>query len=85
MSMTYKINLPVEFEQRYNWLSNKTENWGIPICKRHDLQSMHNWCRERLGTNRWNYYGKYRKIPFEFRFKSAEDFLAFKMTFGLHE
>ena len=42
------------------------------------------WCKETLGTGGWNYYGMYRKIPFEFRFKRAEDMLAFKLIFGEH-
>ena len=41
------------------------------------------WCKETVGANNWNYYGKYRKIPCEFRFKREEDLLAFRMVFGL--
>ena len=42
------------------------------------------WCKETIGTNGWNYYGMYRKIPYEFRFKREEDLLAFKLRFGEH-
>lgn len=42
------------------------------------------WCKNVIGTNGWNYYGMYRKIPFEFRFKREEDLLAFKLIFGKH-
>lgn len=49
-----------------------------------DVDEYKVWCKEHIGTNGWNYYGQYRKIPFEFRFKRSEDLLAFRLTFGFH-
>ena len=47
------------------------------------LEGYKQWCKDRVGTNGWNYYGYYRKVPCEFRFKRSEDLVAFKLTFGL--
>lgn len=47
------------------------------------LNEYKQWCKEKVGANGWNYFGQYRNIPYEFRFKKAEDLLAFKLTFGV--
>lgn len=61
-----------------------TSNWDFLIsydykyigqCKR--------WCKEKVGANNWNYFGEFRKVPFEFRFRRAEDALAFRISFGI--
>lgn len=43
------------------------------------------WCKDTLGTNdnRWCYFGIYKKIPLEFRFRYEEDLLAFRLANGL--
>lgn len=47
------------------------------------LTQYRTWCRERIGANGWAYYGQYRKIPFEFRFRREEDLLAFRLAHGV--
>jgi hypothetical protein len=48
-----------------------------------EIEVYKNWCKEHVGANNWNYYGEYRTIQYEFRFKNSEDLLAFKLRFGL--
>lgn len=56
------------------WREEQTQRFKI-------LTSMKEWCKEYIGSNGWNYYGAYRQIPYEFRFKDEADMLAFKLTF----
>ena len=78
MSMQYRIQLPSRTEKRgYSQLPITIfPPDGI-------LEEYKEWCKERVGVNGWNYYGKYRRIPCEFRFKRGEDLVAFKLVFGL--
>lgn len=81
MSMRNKIALGVKWTK--NTWSN-ADQWP-PVWPTHaDLEKYKGWCKENVGANGWNYYGYYRKIPCEFRFKRSEDLLAFKLTFGFH-
>lgn len=76
--MKYRIQLPSTTEKR-GWSQLPVTIFqpdGI-------LEEYKEWCKDRVGANSWNYYGKYRKIPCEFRFKRGEDLVAFKLTFGL--
>jgi hypothetical protein len=45
------------------------------------LNAMQKWCKENVAQDDWNYYGMYKDIPFEFKFRNGEDFLAFKFRF----
>lgn len=78
MGMKYRVQLPHTTEKRgYSQLP-------ITIFPPDGvLEEYKEWCKERVGANGWNYYGKYRKQPCEFRFKRGEDLVAFKLTFGL--
>ena len=80
MSMKYRIAFPLVYTK--NAWSGKDE-YPIVSPDQAKIKTCKQWCKDRVGTNGWNYYGQYRKIPYEFRFKNAEDFLAFKLTFGL--
>lgn len=76
--MKYKVQLPSTTEKR-GWSQQP-----ITIYADDKLIDVYKeWCKERVGVNNWNYYGKYRKVPCEFRFKREEDLLAFKLVFGL--
>lgn len=81
MSLTHRITLPTRYGQ--NWWTGK-DVWPAVEPTQAQLDECKDWCRKNIGTNGWNYYGQYRKIPFEFRFKRTEDLLAFKLKFGLH-
>jgi hypothetical protein len=78
MGMKHKIQLPSTIEKR-GWSQQPITIYppdGI-------LEEYKEWCKERVGANGWNYYGKYRKRPCEFRFKREEDLLAFRLVHGL--
>ncbi|HEY6436120.1 MAG TPA: hypothetical protein VIY47_05995 [Ignavibacteriaceae bacterium] len=77
--MQYKIRLI----PRYKISGLGTKVWPPIYPDQKLIDELKRWCKETIGTNGWNYYGMYRKIPFEFRFKRSEDLLAFKLTFGL--
>jgi hypothetical protein len=80
MSMQYRIQLPITREKRgwsQQYITIYPPEEQISACKE--------WCRLMVGTNGWNYYGKYKKVPCEFRFKRGEDLVAFKLVFGLHD
>lgn len=47
------------------------------------LNAYRQWCKKNIGKNGWNYFGRYRKVPCEFRFRREEDLLAFRLTFGV--
>ena len=81
MSMRHKIIIPITYQLNPNgWAQQK---W-VPIYPEQKyIDSLKAWCREYIGVNQWNYFGQYRKVPFEFRFKRSEDLLAFKLTHGL--
>ena len=81
MSMKHRIQLRTEWT-RHPYNSNPV--WPVVIPKQTLLDSCKTWCKNVIGTNGWNYYGQYRKIPFEFRFKREEDLVAFKLKFGEH-
>lgn len=84
MGMMHRIALGVVFTQTTNYYSNITTSAWPPISPTQaQLDIYKDWCKENVGTNGWNYYGIYRKVPCEFRFKRSEDLLAFKLKFGL--
>lgn len=77
MGMKHKVQLP--FTTEIGWAQQ-------PIVIYTDdkiIEKYKEWCKERVGVNGWNYYGKYRKKPCEFRFKREEDLLAFRLVHGL--
>jgi hypothetical protein len=78
MSLVHRIQLPLKYE-KYGW--NQIERM-VPYEQSY-IDDLKEWCRVRIGDNKWNYYGMYRKVPYEFRFKRSEDLLAFKLTHGL--
>lgn len=81
MSMTYRYNLkPVFTKDSYGNMK-----WDPDWPTQKDVNAIKEWCKVHVGANGWNYFGQYRKIPFEFRFKRGEDMLAFKLTFGFHD
>lgn len=81
MSMTYRVALKPKYTKNY-WSGQA--QWPPYWPEQNYIDNLKAWCKERVGQNGWNYYGMYRKVPYEFRFKRKEDLLAFKMTFGLH-
>ncbi len=81
MSLTYRVALPVKWTKN-SW-TNKDE-WPPVWPTVQQLEDLKNWCKKNVGVNGWNYYGYYRQVPCEFRFKRPEDLLAFKLTFGFH-
>jgi hypothetical protein len=82
MSMKYKVQLPIKHIEKYSWSSgSKILIPDFPPDA--EIEKYKQWCKEKIGTNKWNYYGKYRKVPCEFRFKDPADATAFKLTFIL--
>lgn len=81
MSMKNKVALKVQWTKN-SW-SGK-EQWPPVWPTQPQLEEYKEWCKRNVGPNGWNYFGFYRKIPCEFRFKKSEDLLAFKLAFGLH-
>jgi len=81
MSMKHKIVLPAGYTKNY-WTGK--DEWPAVTPTQERINECKKWCKENIGNNGWNYYGQYRKIPFEFRFKRSEDLLAFKLKFCLH-
>ncbi len=79
--MRYKIQLPISYKEEYAYSGKKMLLTEFPPDAQ--IEKYKQWCREKIGTNKWNYYGKYRKVPCEFRFKDAGDAVAFRLTFGL--
>jgi hypothetical protein len=81
MSLMYKIQLPIKQEPNPNhWSRDKF----LTVYPEHKyVEALKVWCKECIGSNGWNYYGMYRKVPCEFRFKKPEDLLAFKLAHGL--
>jgi len=78
MSMMYKVQLPLTTE-RNPWSGLDTTIY--PLFQ--DIDKYKQWCKERVGANGWNYYGMYHKNPCVFKFKRAEDLVAFKLVHGL--
>ena len=81
MSLTYRVVLPVKWTKN-TW--NDTDMWPPVWPTQAMLDELKDWCKTNIGTNGWNYYGYYRKVPCEFRFKRPEDLVAFKLRFGFH-
>lgn len=82
MSLRHRVVLPVKWS-KHPWTYQ--DQWP-PIWPTPDqLEELKTWCKTNIGPNGWNYYGYYRKVPCEFRFKRPEDLLAFKLTFGFHD
>lgn len=78
MSLRFRVQLPNVQEKR-GWSQQV-----ITIFKSdQEIEVYKEWCKERIGANGWNYYGKHKVVPCEFRFKREEDLLAFKLVFGL--
>lgn len=82
MSTRYRLALPVRFTKNA-W--SGANQWPPIYPTQEQLDEYKEWCKTQVGANKWNYYGIYRKIPCEFRFKCGEDMLAFKLRFGLYE
>jgi len=80
MGMKHRVQLPSITEIDKNWWTPR-EITVFQTDK--EIETYKEWCKERVGVNGWNYYGKHRKVPCEFRFKRSEDLLAFKLVFGL--
>jgi len=78
MSMQFKIQIPIRKEKR-GWSQMETIVFPDPTY----INMLKQWCKECVGVNGWNYFGQYRKVPYEFRFKRSEDLLAFKLAHGL--
>jgi hypothetical protein len=81
--MKHKVSFPVKFKNTYNFYNFTNVVVVDEYPPDEIIERGKQWCKERVGSNGWNYYGKYRKVPCEFRFKNEEDLLAFKLTFGL--
>lgn len=82
MSMMYRIQLPITYTKRHLWNAPYHEDSPIyPSVA--EIEVYKKWCKNMIGPNGWNYYGMYREVPCEFRFKKAEDLVAFKLTFIL--
>lgn len=82
MSMQYKVRLPIKRVEKYKWGTNSTMTIAeYPTDAQIEIYKQ--WCKTHIGSNKWNYYGKYRKVPCEFRFKEEQDAVAFKLTFVL--
>ncbi len=80
MSIQNRIALKVEWAKGSYFIRDV---WPIVTPTHKEIEVYKNWCKENIGANNWNYYGLYRQIPCEFRFKLPEDLLAFRLTFGL--
>lgn len=79
MSMRHRVQLPIK-KERHPWVPG-TYTHVYPSAER--INRCKEWCKIVIGSNNWNYYGVYRKVPCEFRFKREEDLVAFKLVFGL--
>jgi len=79
MSMRYRIVLKMELQKD---IYGRTMAWPVLSPTDDEITMYKTWCKEHVGQNGWNYYGQYKKVPYEFRFKCSEDLLAFKLTFG---
>ena len=77
--MRYRIQLPVKRE-RHAWVPGTYIDVYPP---EEQINRCKEWCKTVIGNNRWNYYGVFKKVPCEFRFKREEDLVAFKLVFGL--
>jgi hypothetical protein len=60
----------------------RTIAWPVVSPSPREIDAYMKWCKEKVGADNWQYYGEYKKIPFEFRFRRSEDLLAFRLTFG---
>ena len=68
----------------YNHNTYSGKRLWPPVYPSYEYQyTLKEWCKENVGPNNWNYYGEYKKVPYEFRFKESADLLAFKLKFGL--
>lgn len=82
MSMQHRVQLPIKEDLRYkNFYCHLPVEYIFP--DEEVINVYKQWCKDRVGVNGWNYYGKYRKVPCEFRFKNPGDLVAFKLTFGV--
>lgn len=80
MGMKYRHAIPLKYDVNYY---NGKEMWPPVYPTQDQLEEYKKWCKANVGPNGWNYYGMYRKIPCEFRFKRGEDLVAFKLRFVL--
>jgi hypothetical protein len=80
MGMKYSVQLPTTEVPNPNYYRG---GMITVFATDKEVEAYKEWCKERVGANEWNYYGKYRKKPCEFRFKREEDLLAFKLVHGL--
>lgn len=77
----YRFQLPYTITEITHWTGttyNKKDccvDWKV-------IEDYKKWCKENVGPNRWNYYGVYKRVPWVFIFKTPEDLLAFRLTFG---
>lgn len=82
MTLTHRIVIPTKhFVSEYKGSWKPVPDPTLAPAPEY-LQELKDWCKTNVGVNGWNYYGCYRKIPYEFRFKQPEDLLAFKLRFG---
>ena len=80
MGMKYRYAFPIKYNKNpYTGM----DTWPMSNPTLEQLDECKQWCKEKIGANGWNYYGMYRKIPCEFRFKRGEDLVAFRLRFGL--
>lgn len=79
--MKYRIQIPTKFDKSH-WSGR--DIWPPVEPAQAQIDIYKKWCNENAGANNWNYYGMYRRRPFEFKFRRPEDLPAFRLTFGLH-
>jgi len=79
MSLDHRIVLKVELPKDY---LGRTIAWPVLSPTYVEVDRYKEWCKENVGANGWQYYGEYKKTPYEFRFRHSEDLLAFRLTFG---
>lgn len=87
MTAPYRIQVNKHMKSHpLNYYSGKaTHLWSYEVSAYNNnlAAEYRKWCQENVGGDRWNYFGEFRKIPFEFKFKEEQDLLAFKIRFDL--
>ena len=86
----YRLNLEVSTKMTMYFEYTSDLHSAIPKYKDEKVypdydyvNSLKKWCKEFLGQDQWNYYGRYHNPPCQFTFKRSEDLLAFKLTHDL--
>jgi hypothetical protein len=89
MNAPYRIQITkhlIDHPMIYSISSNETKrgwDYTVSTANYRIAEVYKNWCKENVGPNRWNFYGEWKKIPFEFKFIEEQDLLAFKLKFNL--